>query len=366
MVETLDIGTLTSAQEALGAVRPPLVLREGEASHGAGPLRVIGTGEEQASLGAVNALGVAVDAVSCRFVRDVTVLGSGYLMHGERVVTDGSHLSDVAVEWVGRPMPDSPVAVKPASERFVDGLAVVGIGPGHLIYGHWLVDFIPRFVAAKAVLGDEFRRARLVLPDDTPGWGVAMLEAFTGSSAEQYVFYTRGVERIALHDACVPSYVHTDYHFHSYAKEVFAGVGAVAAGGGRKLCISRAGFERATHGVQKLFGSRRAFEAMAERHGYEVVMPETMGLREQAALFASASHVVGEYGSALHSAVFSPPGLRVGMIRCPNAIQLRIAALWGHSSVVVLPEDDRVAATGVQEYTLTDSEMTSFFEANEA
>ena len=73
--------------------------------------------------------------------------------------------------------------------------------------------------------------------------------------------------------------------------------------------------------------------------------------------------MVGEYGSALHSSVFAPPGLKTGFIRCPNQIQLRLAALCRQESVVVLPADDRVAANGVQEYSLSGEELDGFFTA---
>ncbi len=367
MAQTIDVDELSTAQRGLGVVAAPSLVASAQPTPPAAPLRVVGDGAAGAALQAVNSQAKDVGAIVCRFVRDVTVQGSGYVFHGDAMVTDGSHLSDVALEWVARPMPDSPRAVEPASERFVDELAIVAIAPGHLIYGHWLLDFIPRVLVAKAALGREFEAARLVLPHDTPGWAMAMLEAFAGVGRAQCAFYERGVERLALRHACIPGYVHDNYFFHPYADGVFEALGPrPAALGARRLCISRVAFEGATHGVQKLFRTRVAFEAEAVRRGYEIVRPETMGIREQAALFASASHVVGEYGSGLHSSVFTPAGLRVGFIRCPNPIQLRIAALRRQYSAVVLPADDSVSATGVAEYALTQAEMSALFDANEA
>ena len=366
-MQTIDIVELAGAQRGLAVVAAPVVIRDRAPSGLASGLRVIAAPAAQEALQAVNAQGAEVGPIGCRFVRDITVLGSGYVFHGEALVTDGSHLSDVAIEWVERPMPDSPRALKPARERFVDELAIVAIGPGHLIYGHWLVDFIPRFVIAKEALGRAYADAKLVLPHDTPRWALTMLHAFTGAEESQFAFYERGIERLALRNACIPSYVHDDYAFHPFADEIFAGLVPLRDRSPlRRLCISRAAFEGATHGVQKLFETRVAFEAEAVRRGYEIVRPETMGIREQAALFASASHVVGEYGSALHSAVFGPSGLRIGYIRCPNRIQLRISAMRRQPSAVVLPADDRVAETGVAEYSLTASEMSALFDANEA
>ncbi len=367
MVQTISVAELSAAQKNLGVVQEPVILRQGTQSSPPMRLSVIGSLADQEELRAVNERIVKVDPIVCRFVRDVTVSGSGYMFHGSSLVTDGSHLSDVAVEWVGRPMPDSPVAAAPATERWLDGVAVIGIAPGHLIYGHWLIDLIPRFMIAKDVLGPEFRNAMLVLPDDTPAWALAMLEAFTGATLAQYAFYKRGIERLAVREACIPSYAHTAYSFHSYANEVFStlGVAPVAVRGTRKLCISRVAFEGATHGVQKLFHTRERFEALAGDFGYEIVQPEMMGIQEQAMLFSSASHVVGEYGSALHSTVFGPAGLKIGYIRCPNQIQLSISALRRQPTVVVIPANDWVAPSGVLEYSLTDAEMMALFEANE-
>ena len=366
MAETIDIAELAAAQLGLAVVAPPTVLQPAATAPAGAPLQVVAEPAIQASLQAVNAQVLEVQAVACRFVRDVAVMGAGYVFHGPALVTDGSHLSDVATEWVRRPMPDSPIAAQPARERVIENLAVAAVAPGHLIYGHWLVDFVPRFMVAQKALGAAFATARLVLPHDTPRWALAMLEAFTGAGPGQYEFYERGVERLALRHACIPTYVHNNYAFHPYAAEIFAEMGGGVPGAGtRKLCISRVAFEGATHGVQKLFHTRALFEDAAAVRGYEVVRPETMAIREQIALFASASHVVGEYGSALHSAVFSPRGLRAGFIRCPNPIQLRIAALMGQSSAIVVPADDRVGAGGVMEYSLTPAEMSALLDANE-
>ncbi len=364
--ETIGLPDLAQAQFELGVVPAPVTLWPGAGSAPPSGLRVIGTAEEAARLQALNAQGPASGPIGCRHVRDVTVMGSGYLFHGEQVVTDGSEMSRVALDWVTRPMADSPRAVQPARERWVEETAIVGFAPGHLIYGHWLLDYMPRVMIARDALGLLFPAARIVLPHDTPGWALGMISAFTGAEPRQFLFYERGVERLALRRACIPSYAHEHYAFHPYAASVYAALGTrPMPGGPRRLCLSRAGFERATAGVHKVMQNRAAFEAAAERHGYRVVRPETMPLRDQAALFASATHVVGEFGSGLHNTVFGPAGQRVGFVRCPTAIQLRIGAMRGQPSTVAMPADDRVAASGILEYTLTDAEMTAFFEANE-
>ena len=281
-VATVGLGHLASLHHGLGVVRKPITVQPAMAAPPPGPLTIIGRPGEQPALHAVNETRGQAGALTCWFVRDVAMSGPGYVFHGDKLVTDGSHLSDVAEQWLLRPMPDSPLATPPARETFVREPCVVAVGPGHLIYGHWLVDFLPRFAVAKAALGGEFGQFRVALPLDTPGWAMRMLEVFVGVGRGQCIFYERGVERLAIEEACIPAYGHTDYQFHPWVAGLFDSVGMPAHGPGtRKLCISRAAFEGATHGVQKLFVTRAGFEERAVQEGFEIVRPESMSLERR-------------------------------------------------------------------------------------
>ena len=366
-VTHLDIGTLARAQAGLGAVQPPIELWGAAPAAAPAPLRVIGTAADRETLGFLNTDMPQPGPITCYFVRNVTVSGSGYLMHADDLVTDPSDLSAVAAEWVERPAPDSPLAVPRMTERWVEGMSVVAFAPGISAYGHWLLDFVPRFMIARDALGLAFASARLLVPHDTPAWARSVVEAFTGAKPEQFEEYRRGEERLALRHACVPSYVHNSYSFHPYAQAVFAAVGAHRLPGPpRKLCVSRADIEPVTQAARARCTNRRAFEAAAEGFGYKVIRPQAMPIAQQAALFASASHVVGEFGSALHNAVFGPAGQRVGFIRCPASTQLRIGAMRRQPSTVLMPAAEETTPAGIATYGLTNAEITEFLEANEA
>jgi capsular polysaccharide biosynthesis protein len=75
---------------------------------------------------------------------------------------------------------------------------------------------------------------------------------------------------------------------------------------GRRIFVSRANAKRSEgrRPVRTLM-NRADIEAMAERAGFAVVHPETMPLLQQFAMFREAEAVIGEYGSALHSSIFS-------------------------------------------------------------
>lgn len=77
---------------------------------------------------------------------------------------------------------------------------------------------------------------------------------------------------------------------------------------GRKLFLSRA-----RTGRRRIVNEAQVFEACAA-HGYEMVYPEELSVREQIALFAQASHIAGSGGAALTNMLFMPPGGQVLML----------------------------------------------------
>jgi capsular polysaccharide biosynthesis protein len=86
--------------------------------------------------------------------------------------------------------------------------------------------------------------------------------------------------------------------------------------------------------------NRARIEALASAAGYCTVYPERLPLPDQIALFATATHIAGEYGSALHLALFAPPGsitcaLR-GASHHPGFVQSSLAAAFNQQIGYVL------------------------------
>jgi capsular polysaccharide biosynthesis protein len=70
----------------------------------------------------------------------------------------------------------------------------------------------------------------------------------------------------------------------------------------RRLYVSRARVAR------RHVANEAELVAMLERHGFETVHPQTLGVSEQIELFAGAEVVLGSFGSGLTNLIFSPPG----------------------------------------------------------
>ncbi len=68
-------------------------------------------------------------------------------------------------------------------------------------------------------------------------------------------------------------------------------------------------------------------EEISRQEGFTVIRPETMPIADQISLFASATVVVGEFGSALHNTLFSPQDTKVLCLNWINPLQSRIAHL---------------------------------------
>jgi capsular polysaccharide biosynthesis protein len=94
---------------------------------------------------------------------------------------------------------------------------------------------------------------------------------------------------------------------------------------------------RRSKSVVRALDNQQELESIAMQEGLTIVHPEDYSLPRQIALFRNAAMVVGEFGSALHNAVFSRAGTLVIALNWLNDIQSRIARLKGHRIGYILP-----------------------------
>ena len=289
--------------------------------------------------------------LGCYFIRDIVLRGGGYLFHEGRFVREYVNLSDVALRRLADPeVPDNPRVREAARQKVITEPALLILGPGWDVYGHWLLDFAPRIALARAVLGAAFDAFVIPLPEDSPDWVIPMLGYLCGIVPGQIRLFDRFTDLVICQRACVPSYCHTgnpgDYVPHPFMRRFYAGVGdPVPSSSGRRICISRQTQERVTAGVWRIFDTRPMMEAMAVERGYEIVRPETLSLPDQVALFRSASCVLGEHGSGMHGAVFAPPGTVIATVGAWNAHQFNISSVFGHRGVCMARVRKREAAS---------------------
>lgn len=322
------------------------------------PLVYVSTDSNERWFQHINELPATVAALGCHRVRDCALHRHGILFHGDTVLTDDSHLGQVTLieaRQMSRADRESTSAIA------LDRPALIFLAAGFRVYGHWLVDFLPRIRIAREALKGAFYDHVIPVPASTPAWAVTLLSELCGVFEEQLFRYDPATHHITFAEGSIPTYGHANYHFHPHTAGYWPSISSEHRR--RRLCISRLNFEGRTDGVLKSFSDRQRFEQLALERGYELIYPETVPIREQMALFAEASHVIGEYGSALHNMLFAPRDAVVGAIRCPNDVQLRISALKGQKTVICTPEDDWVNDAGTQCYSTSEETLIRFFSA---
>jgi len=254
--------------------------------------------------------------VGCYTLRNIGVTSHNLLVrNGTLLTSDQLGLSEGSVTEASL---YGIICVKDGLSRKIDGTVVSIAGPGHLIYGHWLVDFLPRLFLLY-LSGIDPLEVEYLLPSNTPRFALNWLELL-GINPQHLLFFEPYSERVAVSCLIVPTLLRTNGRAHplfrsaiEYLLTLLSRKGEHVRGEGsaKRLFLSRGGSGREN---RKLL-NRQVIERIAAEAGYAVVRPEALSIAEQLTLFVSAKTIVGEYGSALHGSVFAPPGTVVCALR---------------------------------------------------
>lgn len=296
------------------APRPPLV----------DPHRLAGA-QVRAWMAAAPSPGFAWD---CLFSDRLVVSGIGNLALDGRPVTDPGLVPSY---WRARYFANAQGDFLREAQLPVitlDAPCVSVLGWGWNVYGHFLIEALPKLLAVRRMLGPAWAGVRLLLRHDMPGWFRDICTNNLGLAPEQFFFFDPGRERVLLRKGIFPGLPLQDGCLHPEVRDL---MGRVALR------------ERAVPRAEKLFLSRRdlpeksrlargcANEAalcdIARAAGYAVYSPETEDWDSQIRRFRAARSIVGLYGSALHGALLCAPGTLTGFVGMLNPVQCQIASL---------------------------------------
>ena len=198
---------------------------------------------------------------------------------------------------------------------------------GEQIYGHWIVDYIPRlYLIGLAKLPTN---APLIF-NKLPSWSLLFIEKILPSSQD---VIEDDSKLISIKRCIVPCYTKIGHSFLSdvsnsawtslrkffeisnktirttqcaeyLPKKLFISRGKVLTSDNRKI-----------HNIEKI-------QRICEENGYKTIHPEQLSLFEQAKLFNHAEFIIGEDGSALHSIIFARKKIRLIVLMSPNRMNL--------------------------------------------
>ena len=196
---------------------------------------------------------------------------------------------------------------KSKKEKYLDGDYILLSRKGDNIYGHWLIDILP-----KVYLAERYKSAyfKYILSSDTPEYVYDLLEIF-GVGRERLYSWNRNDEVLKLPHIYTVSALRYGNFFHkeikNYADYIVKHFGISETAPLRKIYISRRAWKSTQKNIRVLENSIE-LEESARKMGFEVIRPEDYPFEEQVRIFNESSIVIGEDGSAMHNSIFSQAG----------------------------------------------------------
>lgn len=266
---------------------------------------------------------------SCLFSGKLTVSGIGSLSLDGEAVLDPTLVPSY---WL-RNYFDNRYADFHADNRLpvkeIDAPCVSVVGWGWSIYGHFLIEALPKLLAVRSLVGADWASLLFLFRMDTPAWLLQICKRNLGLTDAQFVFFDPAKEKVALRRGIYPCLPIQAGCFHPVVAELMEKVEirpSVAAPTARKLFISRLALPEARHQVRGCANEAELCDIAVSR-GYEIYSPERDDWDTQITRLRGASRIVGLTGSGMHSALLCSSRPLIGFIGGLNMVQCQIASL---------------------------------------
>lgn len=276
-------------------------------------------------------------AVGCYFAADAIIAGRGLVFLDGRLVATEAMLPAYVLRSLDLPTGGSPAfhATAALPVRAIDEPCVAWSGHGVDIYGHFLVEGLPRLLVALRTLQHSGITPKFLIPSAAPGWLRKILRDTLGIADGNLVEHDPTRERVLLRQAILPTYVMASEGLHPFAATLFDDL------------VDRLDLRATGADFERIFVSRFLFSSQsfprqcdneadllriaAREFGFTPIFPETLSWKTQIALYSNAKIIAGPFGSALHNSIFAAAGAtRLGAIGYLNLTQSAIGALRRH------------------------------------
>ena len=277
--------------------------------------------------------------VRCYLARDLRVGPDGLLLDGSVALSSPLlNFPDYHVHGLITRMNANPaLPVRRLNKR-----AAWLCGPGSRVYGHWLVDFLPRLWSLETC-GHALDSLSFIVAEPMAPFIVPLLATF-GIGVHQLERYDESTEILEVEELLIPTNMRRGGRLHGLMRDARAlllhrSAAACAPFVGQpypeRIFITRAAADKS-----RTLANRAAIERIAVEAGLTIVQPERMTHAEQIASFRSVRLAVGEYGSGLHNVMFSDHKVMTCALRGssihPGFIQSAVGEVFGQSIGYVL------------------------------
>ena len=268
-------------------------------------------------------------SLACYYSGDLTVSGIGHLWLGDKLIIEPELMPPYWRRLVFENPKSDPGAEVNLPAREIDDACISAIGWGFDIYGHFIIEMLPRLLSALRLCQADGRKPKILLRSDSASWLKSIIREFLPVEKDCIVFFDPKRERVRLRQGIYPTYPYFGQGFHPMTKDLMDSIPGIPSKTGPKeghYFISRSLVPN-VKGRRMCTNEPTLVEIAKTEFGVIPISPETLSWTEQIKLFRSAKSVTGLSGSALHTSIFAENDLIVGCIGLVNSVQTHIAGL---------------------------------------
>lgn len=221
---------------------------------------------------------------------------------------------------------------------------------GFHIYGHWIIDMLPRLALCK----NDHKELKIVVTKDIPNYAYKLLELF-GYRKSDIIVHNYDKEILRCKVAIIPTASRSGNdlsHLHPYVGKIYDELlhkfDFKKESKFEFLYLSR---KKEKNQMRRLL-NRIELDKSIQKFPLLEIFPEKLSFPEQINIYRNAKVMVGEYGSALHNSLFANSDLKVVSLsgnhilsfiqhRVCEAKNQRIGYIFGES---IYKKDNRTMA----------------------
>ena len=263
--------------------------------------------------------------------KNVTLIGHGLVIdaQGRRIVSHSanSEMGRLQHQSNAKLLIDAGehYAISPALKyRRIDEEVAIISQAGQLVYGHWLVDILPKIAFMESI----GFTGRYVLHEPIPDFSKELLKLLA-IPLNRIISYNPNLVALYFPKALIPGSLR---HRSAFSKGMAGYIKRMSKhaqpAGNKKLFISRAKLRN----KNRVLANSHELASLAAKHGYHVVYPELLTVAQQIGLFSKATILAGEYGSGMHNSIFCHANCKVLVFQpfnVPHFIQAGLCYVAG-------------------------------------
>lgn len=292
-------------------------------------------------------------ALYCHFIRDLTLVGHDTPFVDDTLLGGPDAMPVYRSKLVQNEHRGLVATARALPKKIIEEPCFPIAADGN-VYGHFLIEAIPRLHIVCRTLAGELPRFKVLVVHTLPVWARRIMQDHYGIGPDDLIEYDPAREQVLLGQAIWPSLAVQQDYFHPFNNQVIAELHQDVADH-RRICLDRIFISRSLFSnpmmQQRDIGNELELAEIAAREfGLMPISPELLSWADQIRMFSETRIAVGVFGSALHNTLFSRHNCHVGVIRFRNLVQTSISALRRHHLAYQMAEGASGAIVNVERF----------------